>query len=76
MIFDILIYFLTQPNHYFAESFVLDILGLMLWLEELILQEILKMDFSDNRKDTMYTVPYIAYETSIAHYKRKEKMWK
>ena len=34
------------------------------------------MDFSDNRKDTMYTVPYIAYETSIAHYRRKEKMWK
>jgi hypothetical protein len=36
MIYEILMYLLSLPNHYFTESFVLDVLGLMLWLEELI----------------------------------------
>jgi hypothetical protein len=33
------------------------------------------MDFSDNRTD-LYSIPYIAHKTSIAHYRRKERMWK
>lgn len=37
MLLEIILNLLTQPNHYFAESFVLDVIGLMLWLEELIL---------------------------------------
>ena len=33
------------------------------------------MDFPDNRTD-LYSIPYIAHETLIAKYRRKEKRWK
>lgn len=34
---EIIIEFLTQPNHYFVESFILDLLGVALWVEEFIM---------------------------------------
>jgi hypothetical protein len=33
---ELILWFLSQPNHYFTESFVLDVLGVLLWIEQLI----------------------------------------
>ena len=36
-IYDFIIALLTMPEHYFAESFILDLLGVALWVEEVFL---------------------------------------
>jgi hypothetical protein len=34
---ELILYLLTQPDHYWAESFILNIIGILLTIEEIVI---------------------------------------